>query len=508
MAPPRPVVLATFNARWTHSSLGLRCLAANLGPLRDRAVILEPDSDQRPADVAERILELDPLLVGLGVFVWNVRQSTELVRLLKTLRPRLPVAVGGPEVSFDLDDLPFTRVADWVVRGEAEAAFHDLCGAVAAGQPPTPGPIDAAPPDLGALELPYELYDDRDLAQRAVYLEASRGCPYGCEFCLASLTPRVRRVPPDRLLAALDRLWRRGLRRYRFVDRSLHLGFGAELLRFFLDRSGDGLFLHLELVPDRLPTRLRPLLEAFPGGSLQLEVGVQTFDPAVAGRLGRRQDPVRVEDTLRFLRERTGAHLHTDLLVGMPGQGLAVLAADFDRLMTIGPHEVQVGLLKRLRGTPLARHAADWGLRFNPDPPYEVLETPELDFATLQRLRRLTRVVDLVVNSGRFTVTAPLLWQGGSPFAGLLALADWLYDREGRVHAIALPRLTRLLFEYLTGPCGREASRVAAAIESDARRLGQEPVPLEVTAATGGRETPAVLPPRQRRHRGQKSCGS
>lgn len=506
--PSRPVVLATFNARWSHSSLALRCLAANLGELRARAVILELDLDQRPAEVAERILELDPVLVGLGVYVWNVRQSTELARLLKTLRPRLPLVLGGPEVSFELDDLPVARVADWVIQGEAEAAFRDLCGAVAAGRPPMPGVIDAAPPDLGALELPYELYDDLDLAQRAVYLEASRGCPYGCEFCLASLSPRVRRVPPDELLAALDRLWRRGLRRYRFVDRSLHLAFGAKLLRFFLDRSGDGLFLHLELVPDRLPTRLRPLLAAFPAGSLQLEVGIQTFDESVAGRVGRRQDPHRVEGTLRFLREGTAAHLHTDLLVGLPGQGLSVLAADFDRLVALGPHEVQVGLLKRLRGAPLARRAGDWGLLFSPDPPYEVVETPELDFATLQRLRRLSRVVDLVVNSGRFTATAPLLWHGGSPFAGLLALADWLQHREGRVHAIALPRLTRLLFEHLTGPGGRDASQVAAALEADARRLGQEPVPLEVAATSGGRETQAVLPPRQRRHRGVEPADS
>jgi hypothetical protein len=301
-------------------------------------------------------------------------------------------------------------------------------------------------------------------------------------------------------LAALDRLWQRGLRRYRFVDRSLHLAFGADLLRFFLDRSADGVFLHLELVPDRLPTRLCPLLAAFPAGTLQLEVGIQTFDPTVAGRVGRRQDPQRVEETLRFLRQETGAHLHTDLLVGLPGQALATLADDFDRLVALGPHEIQVGMLKRLRGTPLARDAARWGLVFSPDPPYEVIETPDLDFPTLQRLRRLARVVDLVVNSGRFTGTAPLLWHDGSPFSGVLALTDWLTDREGRVHAIALPRLTRLLFEFLTGPGGHDPPRVAASLAADARRLDQEPVPLDVAPKPGRPTAESALPPRQQRH--------
>jgi hypothetical protein len=231
-------------------------------------------------------------------------------------------------------------------------------------------------------------------------------------------------------------------------------------------------------------------------------VGIQTFDPTIGDRVGRCQDPQRVEDTLRFLRRHSGAHLHTDLLVGLPGQTLGALADDFDRLVSLSPHEIQVGMLKRLRGTPLARHAAEWGLLFSPDPPYEVVGTPDLDFATLQRLRRLARVVDLVMNSGRFAATASLLWEGGSPFSGLLAFSDWLYGLEGRVHSIALPRLTRLLFGFLSGPGGSDPSRVAQSLAADARRVGQEPVTLEVPPAADRRADEPALPPRQRRHRG------
>ena len=166
--------------------------------------------------------------------------------------------------------------------------------------------------------LPYEFYTDEDLRHRVIYVEASRGCPFSCEFCLSSLDVPVRNVPLDTFLAAMGRLLDRGLRQFKFVDRTfnLNLEFSRSILQFFLDRYEPGMFLHFEMIPDRLPEVLRELIRQFPAGALQFEVGVQTLDDDTAKRISRRQDVKKLAENLRSLRDETGVHVHADLIAG------------------------------------------------------------------------------------------------------------------------------------------------------------------------------------------------
>lgn len=490
------LILATANARYSHASLGMRYLLANLGALRPAARLLEFTLDDRAADIAERILREGPQIVGLGVYVWNARLTLELVSLLKRVNPALVVIAGGPEVSHETAVQPLTALADYVVTGEGEDALRELALTLRAGERPATKVIAGTPPDLAAIELPYDLYSDDDLAHRNVYVEASRGCPFGCEFCLSSLEERVRFVPPERIVAALARLWERGLRRYRFVDRTFNLSSARSqaLLEFFLDRRASDLFVHFEAVPQRFPGSLVATLSRFAPGSVQLEIGIQTLDDEVARRIGREQRGEVALAHLRHLRAETGAHLHADLVLGLPGEDLAKFAAGFDRLLAAGPHEIQIGILKRLRGAPIARHDDTWHMVYADEPPYELLQNRLLDFATMQRLKRLARYWDLVVNSGNFRESAPLLWGAGSPFAGFLAFSDWLFARTGRVHGIALETLASLLAEFLVAERGVDPDRARAMVESDYTRSGRRPPRL--LDGIG----PAGLGPAPRRH--------
>ena len=250
------------------------------------------------------------------------------------------------------------------------------------------------------------------MAHRLIYVEASRGCPFSCEFCLSSLDIPVRQAPLPALLSHLQRLLDRGVRQFKFVDRTFNLNLetARTILEFLLERHQPGRFFHFEMVPDRLPDALRELIARFPAGALQFEVGVQTFNAEVAARISRRQDYARLEDNFRFLREQTGVHIHADLIVGLPGESLESFAAGFDRLIALGPHEIQVGILKRLRGTPIVRHDAEWQMVYSPHPPYEILQNRLIDFRQMQKLRRFARYWDLVGNSGNFVETTPLIW--------------------------------------------------------------------------------------------------
>jgi hypothetical protein len=188
-------------------------------------------------------------------------------------------------------------------------------------------------------------------------------------------------------------------------------------------------------------------------------VGVQTFNEEVAARINRRQDNAKAHANLRWLRMATGVHIHADLIVGLPGESVESFAAGFDRLVSLRPHEIQVGILKRLRGAPITRHDAEWLMIYAADPPYEILQNKLIDFAAMQRLRRFARYWDLVANSGRFTDAVPMIWKDASPFWSFLKFSDWLYEQTGCTHGIALMRLTDLLARYLNRPVSATSGR-------------------------------------------------
>jgi radical SAM superfamily enzyme YgiQ (UPF0313 family) len=523
------VVLTTLNARYAHASFGLRYLMANLPPaVRERAEMLEFDISQRAVDILEAILARSPRIVGVGVYIWNAAESLRLVADLKRVRPDVIVVLGGPEVSYESERQEIVALADYVVTGEADLAFGALCEKLLAGRRPLQKVVAAdlpefVPKDGGAsLELPYQLYTDADLAHRVVYVEASRGCPFKCEFCLSSLDVPVRNVPLAPFLAAMQSLLDRGLRQFKFVDRTfnLNLNISRSILSFFLERYTPGLFLHFEMIPDRLPEALRELIARFPPGALQFEVGVQTLNDDVAARISRRQDNVKLADNLRFLREQTGVHVHADLIVGLPGESLASFGDGFDRLVAMRPQEIQVGMLKRLRGTPIVRHDAEFGIIYSPHAPYEILATRDVDFASMQRMRRFSRYWDLIANSGNFIETTPLLWTAPtaageprgsapnrSPFESFLRLTDWLHETTGRQHGIALQDLMRLLFAHLTEIVGHAPSAVAPALWRDYQRGGRSDLPAflkpHVTTSADTRvvrKPRSSAPARQSRH--------
>jgi hypothetical protein len=502
------IVLATLNARYAHASLGLRCLRANLGELREDSEIVEFIVGSRAEEVVEQLMARCPRLVGFGVYIWNVEETARIVAALKTVAPEVVVVLGGPEVSHEVDAQPVCRLADYVITGWGDVTFAELARQVLQGPRPPMKVHAGAQPPLEALALPYDEYTDEDARRRHVYVEASRGCPFKCEFCLSSLDRTAWPFPLPQLLAQLARLYERGARHFKFVDRTFNLKADTALaiLEFFLARiaasPADPPFAHFELIPDHLPEKLKGAIARFPAGTLQLEIGIQTFNEEVQRLISRRQDNAEAEANLRWLREGTNAHLHVDLIAGLPGEDVESFARGFDRLVALRPHEIQLGILKRLRGAPIARHTDAFGLRFSPQPPYNVLATDRIDFPTMQRLSRFARYWDLVANSGRFSRALPLLL-GEAPFANFLAFADALYAATGRTHAIANERLYEHLHAHLLarGVVEAAATEVLAAdyLASGARgRLGFADIePMLRTRRAG---PTATTPQRQQRH--------
>lgn len=499
------IVLTTLNARYYHAALGLRYLAANLNELETRAEIREFTIQHKPLEIVETLLALKPRIIGLGVYIWNIEESTKVVALLKRVAPEVIVVLGGPEVSYEPEQQEIVQLADYLITGWGDVSFPELCRALLADRRPAHKIIAGEQPALCEIKLPYRLYSDHDIAHRLLYVEASRGCPFKCEFCLSSLDRTAWPFDLDQFLSEMQSLYERGARQFKFVDRTFNLNIkaSARILEFFLERLDDKLFVHFEVIPDHLPDKLKELIARFPPASLQFEVGIQSFNPAIQGLISRKQDDVKTEANLRWLRTNSNAHIHADLIIGLPGEDMASFGAGFDRLVGIGPHEIQVGILKRLRGTPIIRHTDAYGMRYNPHPPYNILATNCIDFSTMQRLARFARYWDLVANSGRFTRALPLLL-GESPFARFLQFADWLWATTGKTHEIALDRLFDLVFEGLTQTLQVRDDAAREALSADYAASGARGAPAflahHVSARTARASRSAAAPARQLRH--------
>jgi radical SAM superfamily enzyme YgiQ (UPF0313 family) len=459
------IVLAAINARYAHPSLGIRSLRANLGSLRQQSAILEFDLAGAPERIAETLLSDAPKILAFGVYVWNARILRAVLEQVRRRSPGTWIVLGGPEL--EEEGIPeWAARADLLLCGEAESVFEGACHGLRAGRRPEAPVLHAPPPDLAGVELADGEYSDADLAHRVTYVESSRGCPFGCEYCLSARDLPVRYFPADRVFESLDRLVRRGAKRFKFVDRTFNLetGRAEALLSFWLERWRPGWSVQFEAVPDRFSPALCSLLRRFPPGGLRLEIGVQTLDPHVSEIVGRRVDPARVEETFRFLREETGVLVHADLIAGLPGESLEGFARSFDSLAAWRPAELQVGLLKRLRGTPIGRHDAAYGMRYAAIPPYELLSSRSLDEEQVRQVKRFARFWDRLYNRGALREAVPFLWQdSGSPFEEFLAFSEWAFGRLGRDWGIPLDRLAGMLVEYLRDV--RRRPRACAQVE-------------------------------------------
>lgn len=462
------IVLATLNARYFHTSFGLRYLYANMQELQPFCEIKEFIIQTRAIDIVEQILASKPDIVGFGVYIWNIVETTDVVSLLKVIAPEIKIVLGGPEVSYETEQQAIVASADYVLTGPADLSFYQLCKNIIADAPLEIKIFNSKPVELKDLASPYQYYTDEDLANRLLYVEASRGCPFKCEFCLSSLDKNSVPFEIVLFLEQMEILYNRGARNFKFIDRTFNLNINTtmEIMQFFLDRMTDDLYLHFEVVPDHLPRKLKALLAQFPEGSLQFEIGIQTFNTEVQANISRKQNNAKSKENLLWLRDNTHAHIHADLIFGLPGETFDSFKDSFNQLYHCRPHEIQMGILKRLKGSPIIRHTESFDLRFNPLPPFNILSTDRVSFATMQRINRFARYWDMIGNSGRFKYALPYMLSD-EPFDDFMAITEWIFNKTGQIHNFNLKKLFELLSQAVEAVFPEKHQKVIEVIEQD-----------------------------------------
>jgi len=397
------IVLFALNASYSHTNLAVRGLRQAIRAVGRDAVIREHTLKDRRDDVLHGLYAEEADLYGFSVYIWNADEMYRYASALKQLRPGAKMVFGGPEVSFAGEEFfALHPYADHLIRGEGENAWIGL----AAGEQLPPIIEGSAYAGFDGQGI---LYDDAPPGS-IVYYESSRGCPYRCAFCLsgslAQAGQKLRAKSAGQTLADLLAFNRfPQVKVVKLVDRTFN--FDREraktIWRALLDEQYR-LHYHFEICAELLDEESFALLERFPPGKIQLEIGVQSTNPATLAAVNRPSDTARVIAAARRIHAMGNIHVHCDLIAGLPHESYDRFGQSFDDLHG-SCTMLQLGFLKVLQGSALRRRAGELGLIFARTPPYQILSTPDIGYDQLHRLEKMAAVLERLETSGQFSRT-------------------------------------------------------------------------------------------------------
>lgn len=443
------VVLSVLGAKYVHASPAPWCLAAGIKKyapeLYHRVRIVEATVNQPATDVLERIIATVPVLVGFSCYIWNIDATLALCTALKQALPHVIIILGGPEVSFCAKEVLKNNIqVDYILSGEGEESFPAFLRAVLAPKKPellleqaqqaisglcgrnADGSIYQIESFMfdGMVPSPLTAGYAEAVKGRIAYFETSRGCPYTCAFCLSGSCGKPRYFELNNIMPDLLNLANCGTRTIKFVDRTFNANptHANKILKFILEHYGKeipkGICFHFEIAGDILREETFNLLEQMPAGSVQLEIGIQSFCEKTLNSVKRKTDTAILQSNIQRLVSMGNMHIHIDLIAGLPYENLTIFAESFDKGYALGAHMLQLGFLKLLHGSEMRNQRQAYPCEFDKNAPYEVRSTPWLSVQDFDLLHHTEEAVDRVYNSGRFRLTADYILSvsGLTPF--------------------------------------------------------------------------------------------
>lgn len=438
--------LIGINSKYIHKSLSIHSLHAWVRDLPHEFSLLEFTINEPLDKIFHKLHREGFDVLSFSVYVWNRELVQRLGILFRSLSPQTKIVVGGPEISSSDEGFSF---ADHLIVGEGEEPFRRLLES--AFQAPRILSPEGGSIDLDALPFPYEDCLDK-LENRIVYYEGSRGCPFRCSYCLSGSDERLRLKSVPKILEEVGRLAHAGVRQVKFIDRTFNADprWAMEVIRGLLPLAPFGCNFHFEVSVDKMDPGVLALLEKAPDGLFQLEIGIQTTNEETLKAIGRRNDFGKIRDGVERLLAGGNMHLHTDLIAGLPYEGLESFRKSFNEIASLKAPMLQVGFLKVIPNTRMHREAPSLGIRYRPWPPYEVLETPWLPVAELLEIQYVEEAVEAFHNKPVFRQTMTwLLDRMEDPFAFFGRLGKFLFDLE---NPLSLEGKFGFLYEF----AGRE----------------------------------------------------
>lgn len=439
-------LLTAVNAKYIHSNPAIYSLRAYAGVTYEQHIELaEYTINHSLQSILTGIYEKKPDVIGFSCYIWNIRMIEELLEELPKIMPRVPIWVGGPEVTYRAAEfLEQHPSVQGVMVGEGEATFLEvlryyleepislsqIAGIVYRDEKGRI--IQNEPRELTNLDrLPFLYHNLEPFTNRIIYYETGRGCPYRCSYCLSSIDKTVRlrsfSVVREELQFFLDHQ----VTQVKFVDRTFNCNrkHAMDIWQYLIEHDNGVTNFHFEIEADILSEEELALLAKARPGLFQMEIGVQTANPETLHEIRRTARLDRIEHAVAQLKRAGNIHVHLDLIAGLPFEDYESFGHSFDTVYAMEPEQLQLGFLKVLWGSYMQEKAKDYELKYLTTSPYEVLSTKWLSYGDVVRLKRVEEMVELYYNSNQFTTTLPLLEAFfARPFAMYQALADFYED--------------------------------------------------------------------------------
>lgn len=451
------ILLTTLNAKYIHLNLAIRILY-DLNHHKGNLAWKEYTIKNDPDEVADECIAFE--VVCFSVYIWNITQTLEVAKRIKEKSPNTKILLGGPEVSYEYDDVISLPYVDYIIVGEGEIPFDEFT---------TNYPVIENVPNLVykngedviynkqnvtfdiqnlANRNPYQYDNPEELAQKVCYIETSRGCPYKCEFCLASLDNKMRYLPIDTIKENLLFLMNHG-KVIKFLDRTFNVkkDFTIELFEFILANHKLGNVFQFEITADIVhPDIIKFVQERVPKGLFRFEIGIQTVNQASNREVSRKQNFEKTSSIIKQLDHVIEMHL--DLIVGLPLEYMDDLKFSFEETFKLYPPELQLGFLKFLKGTPVRLKYENYGYVFDPKPPYQIIKSNFLSEQELAQVIQLENALEIYWNKKRAYNTLKYITTTGSIFDFLMELGAY-FETKLSFHKHTLNQLYEVLYDFV-----------------------------------------------------------
>ena len=437
------VLLTTLNAKFIHKNLALRYLYQT-APKDINVSIKEYTIKDDIKNIITNILSYSPDVVGFSTYIWNVDYIKDICKNIKEINPSVKIVLGGPEVSFEPEFFLDNFAIDAVSCGEGEFTIWeyvqncnkiniDIPGIFTRASKPTIGYSIVDLNELEKYDNPYFLdFDEKDMKNRYLYVETSRGCPYRCSYCLSSVLGKVRLFSTDYIKRVLDQIFESDAKQIKFLDRTFNVdkNRALELARYIDEHAREDQVFQFEIMAEHLSDELIEYLsnrKELP--RFRFEIGIQTTNVNALKEISRYQNFDKLSEVIQKLRKNNNCEMHVDLIAGLPLEDLDSFKNSFDEVFHLHAHELQLGFLKLLRGTLMKKNSLDYGMTYDEHAPYEIFETKWMSKQDIHEIHTACYALDILYNKPRLrkTIDTIINVYSISPFELFYKLGQDLY---------------------------------------------------------------------------------
>lgn len=437
------ILLTALNSKFVHSNLAVRYLKAFTKDMNYQCKIREFSINDREEKILEEIIKERPNVVAFSTYIWNIEMIRRLSNLIKLVDESIEIVYGGPEVSYDSQNILKELNGEYIIEGEGEKTYREFVEyklgerdikSIRGLYYKENGEVysNGKRPLMNMNEIVFPYEEDENLDNKIVYYEASRGCPFNCKYCLSSTTHGVRFLDVERVKKELKYFIDKEVRLVKFVDRTFNCNhkFTMAIWEFLINQETKTQF-HFEISADILKEAELELLRKAPKDRFQFEVGVQTTNDEVLNKINRFVNFSDIKEKVDELLKIRNIKQHLDLIAGLPGEDYNSFKKSFNDVYSIAPEEIQLGFLKLLRGSSMREEAQEYGMKYSPYPPYEILKKKDISYEELIKLKKVEEMVDKYYNSQKFNnIIKYFVNKFDTPFDFYYELGDY-FDKKG-----------------------------------------------------------------------------